>query len=156
MDQLYLNYNWPLCTKSLNCPSNIALDPLIFFQIYTQDQLVNSNLDEKKSVIYPTSVTPDELELKFPEIYKIGFTNKLLIKDIKITKLKLNILNNKLKLQNDDGYTLNDIAYLAKLYFNLYFNFNQYYKENAEVTISLTAKGNKLKVDIETDLNFED
>jgi len=154
MDQLYLNYNWPLCAKFLNYSSNIALDPLIFFQIYTQDQSVNS--DEKKYTTYPISVTLDELELKFPEIYKIGFTDKLHIKNIKITKLKLNILNNKLKLQNDDGYTLNDIAYLAKLYFNLYFNFNQYYKENAEVTISLTAKGNKLKVDIETDLNFED
>jgi hypothetical protein len=138
-----------------NLKYNIALDPTNFFHIYLiHHHMDNSQALEDKLAIhqYPEQITARELKIKFPEIYKIGYLDKIKINNISIVKLKLIILNNTLKLQNDDGFTLNDIAFLSKKYFALNFHFAEYYKNNAEIVMNFDMKKDILKVHIGSDI----
>jgi hypothetical protein len=141
-----------------NLKNNISLDACIFYHSYLHHFLeidLDKIPEDKKleyAKKYPTPISTRDLKDKFPEIYNKGYTEKILINDTKIIKLKLKLLNNTMSLVNEDGYTLNQIADLVKKYFILTFNFNDYYLRTAKITMDFTFKDNFLKVDIGCDI----
>lgn len=132
----------------------IALDANTLYHSYLKHflnlDLSIKDISEDVKKQYPLEISTKEL-LEFSEIFKAGYVNKINVGNNKITKIRLIIFGNKLDLQNEEGYTLNDIAVLVQKYFELNFYFNQYYKF-AEISFSFKFKNDVLKVYVACDI----
>lgn len=79
------------------------------------------------------------IQRNHPKIYELGYINKIKIDNTLITKVKFKLLDNNFTLENDDGFTLNDIAFLGGNLFKVNFFFNNYYRKNAIIFMYLRS-----------------
>ncbi len=72
-----------------------------------------------------------ELKSNHPQIFELGYVTKVKINNILITNIILEPLDNKITVESDDGFTLNEIAYLATNFFKMIFWYTNHYRREA-------------------------
>jgi hypothetical protein len=132
-----------------NIENKIGLDSAWFLRIYLEHYLgIDESLpadwsDTQKEEFYdtyPEDISARDLQLLHPEIYKLGYVDKIKFDDILITNIKLKLWDgNKIQIQNDGGFTLNEIAYLAGQFFKTVNWFRENFKRS-DLVIFLDQK----------------
>jgi len=125
--------NKKLCNSSknldlaYNTKYHIGLNATAFRNKYLNEILdinpYSGNLSDIQSDEFyeknPNNISVRELQTMQPEIYKLGYVDRIEVNNILITDIILKSDNNKLKLESMEGFTLNEIAYLANNYIKL-------------------------------------
>jgi len=111
-----------------NTKYRIGLHASLFRDKYFNEILgitdISSWSEEKRNEFYdnnPDDISTRKLRTTQPEIYKLGYIDKIKIKGVLITNIILKIMSDEIKLKSFDGFTLNEMAYLASKYYKLLF-----------------------------------